>query len=134
MGIRREEEMEMSEDDCEESPCKRMRTGESTSSLMNLIIVLLTVAVATVCAAADVYEQTLKEENDSLRWQLDSYRNEVELLRKEQMRNSRGDDEQALGQTNGPDVHIQLLQQSLHGVQQVGPSSLRINKVNQNKL
>lgn len=90
--------------------------------LMNLIIVLLTVAVATVCAAADVYEQTLKEENDSLRWQLDSYRNEVELLRKEQIRNSRGDDEQALGQTNGPDVHIQLLQQSLHSVQQVGPS------------
>lgn len=29
MGIRREEEMEMSEDD-EESSCKRMRTGEST--------------------------------------------------------------------------------------------------------
>lgn len=27
-GIRREEEMEMSEDDCEDSPCKRMRTGE----------------------------------------------------------------------------------------------------------
>lgn len=72
--------------------------------------------------AADVYEQTLKEENDSLRWQLDSYRNEVELLRKEQIRHSRGDEDQALGQTNGPDVHIQLLQQSLHGVQQVGPS------------
>eukprot|EP00066_Takifugu_rubripes_P028630 XP_011617896.1 PREDICTED: LOW QUALITY PROTEIN: ecto-NOX disulfide-thiol exchanger 1-like [Takifugu rubripes] len=92
MGIRREEEMEMSEDDCEESPCKRMRAG--------------------------VYEQSLKEENDSLRWQLDSYRNEVELLRKDQVRNSRADDERVLSQTNGPDVQIQLLQQSLHSVQQ----------------
>lgn len=81
------------------------------------------VVIATVCAAAGVYEQSLKEENDSLRWQLDSYRNEVELLRKDQMRNSRADDEPALTQTNGPDVQMQLLQQSLHGVQQVGPPS-----------
>lgn len=29
MGIRREEEMEMSDDDSEENPCKRMRTGEN---------------------------------------------------------------------------------------------------------
>uniref|UniRef100_H2RLU8 Ecto-NOX disulfide-thiol exchanger 1 n=1 Tax=Takifugu rubripes TaxID=31033 RepID=H2RLU8_TAKRU len=104
MGIRREEEMEMSEDDCEESPCKRMRAVACCHS--NCLL------------AAGVYEQSLKEENDSLRWQLDSYRNEVELLRKDQVRNSRADDERVLSQTNGPDVQIQLLQQSLHSVQQ----------------
>uniref|UniRef100_H3DPY9 Ecto-NOX disulfide-thiol exchanger 1 n=1 Tax=Tetraodon nigroviridis TaxID=99883 RepID=H3DPY9_TETNG len=87
-GIRREEEMEMSEDDAEESPCKRTRT---------------------VCAAAGGCEQTLREENDSLRWQLDSYKNEVE-----QLRNSQPDQEQPLS----PDVQIQLLQQSLHSMQQ----------------
>uniref|UniRef100_A0A3Q3X2N7 RRM domain-containing protein n=1 Tax=Mola mola TaxID=94237 RepID=A0A3Q3X2N7_MOLML len=72
MGIRREEEMEMSDDDSEESPCKRMRVAEN------------------------VYDQpqaSLKEENDSLRWQLDAYRNEVEFLRKEQSKSSRADDE-----------------------------------------
>lgn len=68
------------------------------------------VAIATAGAAAGVLEQSLKEENDSLRWQLDSYRNEVELLRKE--RGPR--------QPSGPEVQVQLLQQSLHSVQQVG--------------
>lgn len=29
MGIRREEEMEMSDDDFDDNPCKRMRTGEN---------------------------------------------------------------------------------------------------------
>lgn len=29
MGIRREEEMEMSDDDSDQNPCKRMRTGEN---------------------------------------------------------------------------------------------------------
>lgn len=114
----------MSEDD-EESPCKRMRTGETPPSqpdqLVRLPGVLWAVVIATVCGAAGAYEQTLKEENDSLRWQLDSYKNEVELLRKEQVRNSRPDEEQALGQAHGPDVQIQLLQQSLHSMQQVGP-------------
>ncbi|XP_053296354.1 ecto-NOX disulfide-thiol exchanger 1, partial [Pleuronectes platessa] len=62
MGIRREEEMEMSDDELDENPCKRLRTQEN-----------------------GVWDQaSLREENDSLRWQLDSYRNEVDLLRKEQ--------------------------------------------------
>lgn len=106
----------MSEDDSEESPCKRMRTGESTPPSGHT---LLAVVIATVCGAAGAYDQTLKEENDSLRWQLDSYKNEVELLRKEQLRSSRPEEDQAPG---GPDVQIQLLQQSLHSTQQVGPS------------
>lgn len=74
-----------------------------------------------MCATAGGYEQTLKEENDSLRWQLDAYRNEVELLRRDQIRSSRADGEQALSQSTGPDVQIQLLQQSLHSTQQVRP-------------
>lgn len=32
MGIRREEEMEMSDDDSSEAPCKRLRTGENGTS------------------------------------------------------------------------------------------------------
>lgn len=113
----------MSEDD-EESPCKRMRTGETPPSQPDQLVrrpgVLWAVVIATVCGAAGAYEQTLKEENDSLRWQLDSYKNELELLRREQLRNSRPEEEQALG----PDVEIQLLQQSLRSMQQVGPGSL----------
>uniref|UniRef100_A0A8C9YLE4 Ecto-NOX disulfide-thiol exchanger 2 n=1 Tax=Sander lucioperca TaxID=283035 RepID=A0A8C9YLE4_SANLU len=57
MGIRREEEMEMSDDDMEDSP-------DSVSQA-----------------------EALKEENDSLRCQLDAYRNEVELLKQEQGKN-----------------------------------------------
>lgn len=79
------------------------------------------VVIATVCGTAGAYEQSLKEENDSLRWQLDSYKNEVELLRREQVRTSRPDEEQVLSQARGPDVQIQVLQQSLHSMQQVGP-------------
>uniref|UniRef100_A0A3B4T9E3 Ecto-NOX disulfide-thiol exchanger 1 n=1 Tax=Seriola dumerili TaxID=41447 RepID=A0A3B4T9E3_SERDU len=88
MGIRREEEMEMSDDDLDENPCKRIRTEEN------------------VC---DQTQASLREENDSLRWQLDSYRNEVELLRKEQSRAGRPDDDHA---------QIQLLQQSMLTMQQ----------------
>uniref|UniRef100_UPI003AAAFFD8 ecto-NOX disulfide-thiol exchanger 1 n=1 Tax=Centroberyx gerrardi TaxID=166262 RepID=UPI003AAAFFD8 len=94
MGIRREEEMEMSDDDSDESPCKKMRMEENG-----------------VC---DQTQASLKEENDSLRWQLDAYRNEVELLRKEQSKASRPDDEHA----HGPEAQIQLLQQSMHNMQQ----------------
>uniref|UniRef100_A0A8C9RA21 Ecto-NOX disulfide-thiol exchanger 2 n=1 Tax=Scleropages formosus TaxID=113540 RepID=A0A8C9RA21_SCLFO len=59
MGIRREEEMEMSDDDMEDA-------SESKDS----------------DDSAQV--EALKEENDSLRCQLDAYRNEVELLKQEQ--------------------------------------------------
>lgn len=45
----------------------------------------------------------------------------MELLRREQVRTSRPDEEPALIQAHGPDVQIQLLQQSLHSMQQVGP-------------
>ncbi|GCB74724.1 hypothetical protein scyTo_0003815 [Scyliorhinus torazame] len=59
MGIRREEEMEMSDDDMEEMPENKI-TDEAAQA------------------------EALKQENDSLRWQLDAYRNEVDLLKQEQ--------------------------------------------------
>ncbi|XP_035532143.1 LOW QUALITY PROTEIN: ecto-NOX disulfide-thiol exchanger 1 [Morone saxatilis] len=96
MGIRREEEMEMSDDDSDESPCKRMRSSEN--------------------GAYDQTQASLKEENDSLRWQLDAYRNEVELLRKEHLRSNRAEDEHT--HTHSPEAQIQLLQQSMHTMQQ----------------
>ncbi|XP_035030279.2 ecto-NOX disulfide-thiol exchanger 1 isoform X1 [Hippoglossus stenolepis] len=96
MGIRREEEMEMSDDDLDENPCKRLRTQEN-----------------------GVYEQaSLREENDSLRWQLDSYRNEVDLLRKEQSRAGRPDDDHTQTHTHSPDAQIQQLQQRMLNMQQ----------------
>ncbi|XP_043987704.1 ecto-NOX disulfide-thiol exchanger 1 isoform X1 [Gambusia affinis] len=100
MGIRREEEMEMSDDDSDDIPNKRMRTEENG-----------------VC---DQTQASLKEENDSLRWQLDAYRNEVELLKKEQSRVGRPDDDHAHTQphAHSAEAQIQLLQQSMHDMQQ----------------
>uniref|UniRef100_A0AAQ5YMK9 RRM domain-containing protein n=1 Tax=Amphiprion ocellaris TaxID=80972 RepID=A0AAQ5YMK9_AMPOC len=97
MGIRREEEMEMSDDDSDENPCKKMRTEEN------------------VC---DQTQASLKEENDSLRWQLDAYRNEVELLRKETRGSSRPDDDHNPTHGHNPEAQIQLLQQNMHNMQQ----------------
>nr|XP_029509487.1 ecto-NOX disulfide-thiol exchanger 1-like [Oncorhynchus nerka] len=94
MGIRREEEMEMSDDDSDENPCKKIRMEENG-----------------VCGQSGA---SLREENDSLRWQLDAYRNEVELLRKEQGKACRPDDPEHF-----PDTHTHLLQQSMHNMQQV---------------
>ncbi|XP_052027165.1 ecto-NOX disulfide-thiol exchanger 2 isoform X2 [Apodemus sylvaticus] len=89
MGIRREEEMEMSDDEIEETT----ETKETEES-----------ALVTQAEA-------LKEENDSLRWQLDAYRNEVELLKQEQGKAQREDDP-------NKEQQLKLLQQALQGMQQ----------------
>ncbi|KAM4818473.1 ecto-NOX disulfide-thiol exchanger 2 isoform 4-T5 [Thomomys bottae] len=89
MGIRREEEMEMSDDEIEETT-EAKETEES----------------ALVSQA-----EALKEENDSLRWQLDAYRNEVELLKQEQGKAQREDDP-------NKEQQLKLLQQALQGMQQ----------------
>ncbi|KAM7338354.1 hypothetical protein ACRRTK_001838 [Alexandromys fortis] len=89
MGIRREEEMEMSDDEMEETT----ETKETEES-----------ALVTQAEA-------LKEENDSLRWQLDAYRNEVELLKQEQGKAQREDDP-------NKEQQLKLLQQALQGMQQ----------------
>ncbi|EGW12308.1 Ecto-NOX disulfide-thiol exchanger 2 [Cricetulus griseus] len=89
MGIRREEEMEMSDDEIEETT----ETKETEES-------------ALVSQA-----EALKEENDSLRWQLDAYRNEVELLKQEQGKAHREDDP-------NKEEQLKLLQQALQGMQQ----------------
>ncbi|KAG5283700.1 hypothetical protein AALO_G00045000 [Alosa alosa] len=87
MGIRREEEMDMSDDDSEENPSKRFRTDD--------------LAVAA-----------LKEENDSLRWQLDAYRNEVELLKKEHGKSYRNEEDHTQEQ------QLNFLQQTMQSMQQ----------------
>ncbi|XP_043347803.1 LOW QUALITY PROTEIN: ecto-NOX disulfide-thiol exchanger 2 [Dermochelys coriacea] len=89
MGIRREEEMEMSDDEIED-PSETKETEES----------------ALISQA-----EALKEENDSLRWQLDAYRNEVELLKQEQGKVNRDED-------TTREQQLKLLQQALQGMQQ----------------
>lgn len=91
MGIRREEEMEMSDDDNSDIPNKKVRVDESA-------------------LAAQAY--ALKEENDSLRWQLDAYRNEVELLKQEKGPLSRTEDSLTRNQ------QLQALQQTMQSMQQ----------------
>ncbi|XP_019505888.1 PREDICTED: ecto-NOX disulfide-thiol exchanger 1 isoform X3 [Hipposideros armiger] len=91
MGIRREEEMEMSDEETCDSPTKKMRVDESA-------------------LAAQAY--ALKEENDSLRWQLDAYRNEVELLKQEKEQLFRTEENLT------KDKQLQFLQQTLQGMQQ----------------
>ncbi|XP_070614424.1 ecto-NOX disulfide-thiol exchanger 2 isoform X3 [Erythrolamprus reginae] len=86
MDIRREEAMEMSDDETESPEIKG--TEESVSQT-----------------------EALKEENNSLRCQLDAYRNEVELLKQEQGRAEREDDP-------SKDQQLQILQQTLQGMQQ----------------
>lgn len=67
------------------------------------------------CSPALVSQvEALKEENDSLRWQLDAYRNEVELLKQEQGKASRDED-------TTKEQQMKLLQQALQGMQKVGP-------------
>ncbi|XP_029113248.1 ecto-NOX disulfide-thiol exchanger 2 isoform X2 [Scleropages formosus] len=93
MGIRREEEMEMSDDDMEDAP----ESKDSDDS----------------GPAAQV--EALKEENDSLRCQLDAYRNEVELLKQEQgkaVSQAPRTEEEATRQQQ-----LSFLQQALQGMQ-----------------
>uniref|UniRef100_A0A8D2LAZ4 Ecto-NOX disulfide-thiol exchanger 1 n=1 Tax=Varanus komodoensis TaxID=61221 RepID=A0A8D2LAZ4_VARKO len=92
MGIRREEEMEMSDDDSTDNLSnKKLRVDESA-------------------LAAQAY--ALKEQNDSLRWQLDAYRNEVELLKQEKGQLFHAEENLK------KDQQLQFLQQTLQGMQQ----------------
>ncbi|KAB0372490.1 hypothetical protein FD755_016282, partial [Muntiacus reevesi] len=71
--------------------------------------------ISVWCKQAEVtlvsQAEALKEENDSLRWQLDAYRNEVELLKQEQGKAHREDDP-------NKEQQLKLLQQALQGMQQ----------------
>uniref|UniRef100_A0A670JZW1 RRM domain-containing protein n=1 Tax=Podarcis muralis TaxID=64176 RepID=A0A670JZW1_PODMU len=88
MGIRREEEMEMSDDETEPSDAKEMEESALISQA-----------------------EALKEENDSLKCQLDAYRNEVDLLKQEQGKVDRDED-------ISKDQKLKILQQALQGMQQ----------------
>ncbi|XP_062916771.1 ecto-NOX disulfide-thiol exchanger 2-like isoform X1 [Mobula hypostoma] len=90
MSIRREEEMEMSDEDTEEMQANKI-TDESVLA----------------CQA-----EVLKEENDSLRCQLDAYRNEVDLLKLEQGKLYHTEEETT------KDQQLKLLQQTVQGMQQ----------------
>uniref|UniRef100_A0A4W5MGF1 Ecto-NOX disulfide-thiol exchanger 2 n=1 Tax=Hucho hucho TaxID=62062 RepID=A0A4W5MGF1_9TELE len=92
MGIRREEEMEMSDDDMEDTH----NPDES----------------GPVSQA-----ETLKEENDSLRCQLDAYRNEVELLKQEQGKNQEHTPPQHSEEDTCRQQQLTFLQQALQGMQ-----------------
>nr|XP_033802903.1 ecto-NOX disulfide-thiol exchanger 2-like isoform X2 [Geotrypetes seraphini] len=90
MGVRREEAMEMSDDE-PENPAEAKETKES---------------------ALQAQADALKEENDSLRCQLDSYRNEVELLKQDQGNMNLSDEEITR------DEQLNILKQALQGMQQ----------------
>ncbi|XP_037316555.2 ecto-NOX disulfide-thiol exchanger 2 isoform X3 [Pungitius pungitius] len=90
MGIRREEEMEMSDDDMEDSPDSKHSEDSGVSQA-----------------------EALKEENDSLRCQLDAYRNEVELLKQEQGKNHPMSSEEDATHSQ----QLNFLQQALQGMQ-----------------
>ncbi|XP_031159146.1 ecto-NOX disulfide-thiol exchanger 2-like isoform X1 [Sander lucioperca] len=92
IGIRGEEEMEMSDDDMEDS------TGTNSKDFED----------SGVSQA-----EALKEENDSLRCQLDAYRNEVELLKQEQGKNQPISSEE----DNTHSQQLSFLQQALQGMQ-----------------
>ncbi|XP_053734289.1 ecto-NOX disulfide-thiol exchanger 2 isoform X1 [Synchiropus splendidus] len=90
MDIRREEEMEMSDDDMEDPSDSKDSEDSGVSQV-----------------------EALKEENDSLRCQLDAYRNEVELLKQEQGKNQpmRSEEDSTHAQ------QLSFLQQALQGMQ-----------------
>ncbi|PWA18710.1 hypothetical protein CCH79_00005725, partial [Gambusia affinis] len=90
MGIRREEEMEMSDDDMEDIPDSKDSEDSGVSQA-----------------------EALKEENDSLRCQLDAYRNEVELLKQEQGKNQPVHSEEDSTHSQ----QLSFLQQALQGMQ-----------------
>lgn len=68
-----------------------------------------------VCTVGVSQAEALKEENDSLRCQLDAYRNEVELLKQEQGKNQpiRSEEDSTHSQ------QLSFLQQALQGMQKV---------------
>ncbi|XP_060743110.1 ecto-NOX disulfide-thiol exchanger 2 isoform X4 [Tachysurus vachellii] len=91
MGIRREEEMEMSDDDMEDAP--ESKDSDDSGPLAQV--------------------EALREENDSLRCQLDAYRNEVELLKQEQSKaHPQHSEEDTTRQQQ-----LSFLQQALQGMQ-----------------
>ncbi|XP_076862002.1 ecto-NOX disulfide-thiol exchanger 2 isoform X2 [Brachyhypopomus gauderio] len=91
MGIRREEEMEMSDDDMEDEP--ESKDSDDSGALAQV--------------------EALREENDSLRCQLDAYRNEVELLKQEQSKAQPPHSEEDTTRQQ----QLSFLQQALQGMQ-----------------
>ena len=60
----------------------------------------------------------LRDENDSLKCQLEAYKNEVAILK--QQNQDENTDELRQNETQKKDEQIRILQQTLKGMQQVG--------------
>ena len=63
----------------------------------------------------------LRDENDSLKCQLEAYKNEVAILK--QQNQDENTDELRQNETQKKDEQIRILQQTLKGMQQVGWST-----------
>lgn len=76
---------------------------------------MLYILIHHVLSIGVLQAEALKEENDSLRCQLDAYRNEVELLKQEQGKNQpiRSEENSTHSQ------QLSFLQQALQGMQKV---------------
>ena len=84
------------------------QTNSKDNRWVNLPIFFLFPTPALISQA-----EALKEENDSLKCQLDAYRNEVDLLKQEQGKVDRDED-------ISKDQKLKILQQALQGMQQEG--------------
>lgn len=77
------------------------------------------VSCVCVCVGPVSQAEALKEENDSLRCQLDAYRNEVELLKQEQGKNQEHTPPQHSEEDTIRQQQLTFLQQALQGMQKV---------------
>ncbi|XP_071164849.1 ecto-NOX disulfide-thiol exchanger 2-like [Mytilus edulis] len=93
---RKEDDMEMSDNEDEPSSAKKKKKAGTTVDEM-------------VANANQEHINFLKSENDSLKCQLDAYKNEVEMIKHEQ---------KAVTDTTTKDNQIKMLQQALQGMQQ----------------
>lgn len=93
---RKEDDMEMSDNEDEPSSAKKKKKSGTTVDEM-------------VANANQEHINFLKSENDSLKCQLDAYKNEVEMIKHEQ---------KAVTDTTVKDNQIKMLQQALQGMQQ----------------
>ncbi|XP_017576975.1 ecto-NOX disulfide-thiol exchanger 2 isoform X2 [Pygocentrus nattereri] len=119
MGIRREEEMEMSDDDMEDvleskdSDDSGMKGGPCWSTPQCGFKYIWNYHRFPDVTGPMAQVEALREENDSLRCQLDAYRNEVELLKQEQSKTQ----PQRSEEDNTRQQQLSFLQQALQGMQ-----------------
>lgn len=95
-GERKEDDMEMSDNEDEPVAAKKKKKSATTVDEM-------------VANANQEHINYLRSENDSLKCQLDAYKNEVEMIKAEQKQ---------VADTSVKDAQLKMLQQALQGMQQ----------------